>query len=179
VVVDRIGRFVFGVGVKISSDVEIKSFSHIEGAEIKAKSVIGPFARIRPGTLINEGGKIGNFVEIKKSNIGKGTKINHLSYVGDSEVGADSNIGAGTITCNYDGYNKFKTIIGKGVFVGSNTALIAPVAIGDNSVIGAGSVISKNVDAGDLAVGRAKQIEIKEGGINYHNQKNDKKKGNK
>ena len=167
---------VFGCGVKISSDVEIKSFCHLEGSEIKSGAVVGPFARIRPGTFVDADAKIGNFVEIKKSNIAKGAKINHLSYIGDSEVGAGANIGAGTITCNYDGYNKFKTKIGKGAFIGSNTALIAPVIIGDNAVIGAGSVISKDVADNDLAVSRAKQIEIKDGGAKYHKYKSDKKK---
>jgi bifunctional UDP-N-acetylglucosamine pyrophosphorylase/glucosamine-1-phosphate N-acetyltransferase len=167
---------VFGVGVKVDSNVEIKSFCHLEGAIIKSGAIVGPFARIRPGTSVGNNARIGNFVEIKKSNIAKGAKINHLSYVGDSEVGAGANIGAGTITCNYDGYNKFKTKIGKGAFIGSNTALIAPVIIGDNAVIGAGSVISKDVADNDLAVSRAKQIEIKDGGAKYHKYKSDKKK---
>lgn len=168
---------VFGSRVKIHSNVEIRSFCHLEGTEVKSGAIIGPFARIRPGTFVDNDVKIGNFVEIKKSNIAKGAKINHLSYVGDSEVGMQANIGAGTITCNYDGYNKFKTKIGKGAFIGSNTALIAPVTIGDNAVIGAGSVISKDVDDDDLAVARAKQIEIKNGGTKYHKQKSDKKVG--
>ncbi len=168
-------QVVFGVGVRIHSNVEIKSFSHLEGAEIKSGAIVGPFARIRQGTFIDNNVRIGNFVEIKKSTIAKGAKINHLSYVGDSEIGADANIGAGTITCNYDGYNKFKTKIGKGAFIGSNTALIAPVVIGDNAVIGAGSVISKDVGDNDLGVARAKQIEIKDGGAKYHKQKNNKK----
>lgn len=165
---------VFGDKVKIESNVEIKSFCNIEGAEIKSGSVIGPFARIRAGTLIEEDSKIGNFVEIKKSQIKKGAKISHLSYVGDAEIGKNSNLGAGTITCNYDGYNKFKTVIGENVFIGSNTALIAPINIGDNAVIGAGSVITKNVNADDLAISRAKQQNLENGGKNFHHKKTKK-----
>jgi bifunctional UDP-N-acetylglucosamine pyrophosphorylase/glucosamine-1-phosphate N-acetyltransferase len=159
---------VFGKWVSISENVEIKSFCHIEGAEISSGCVVGPFARIRPETKIAKNVRIGNFVEIKKSQVREGVKINHLSYIGDSEIGANSNIGAGTITCNYDGYKKFKTKIGKDVFIGSNTALIAPIEIGDNVVIGAGSVISKNVNKNNLAIARGKQIEIKDGGKKYH-----------
>jgi bifunctional UDP-N-acetylglucosamine pyrophosphorylase/glucosamine-1-phosphate N-acetyltransferase len=165
---------VFGDKVKIQSNVEIKSFCNIEGAEIKSGSVIGPFARIRSGTVIEEDSKIGNFVEIKKSQIKKGAKISHLSYVGDAEIGENSNLGAGTITCNYDGYNKFKTVIGENVFIGSNTALIAPINIGDNAVIGAGSVITKNVNADDLAISRAKQQNLENGGKNFHHKKTKK-----
>ncbi len=165
---------VFGDKVKIESNVEIKSFCNIEGAEIKSGSVIGPFARIRSGTVIEEDSKIGNFVEIKKSQIKKGAKISHLSYVGDAEIGENSNLGAGTITCNYDGYNKFKTVIGENVFIGSNTALIAPINIGDNAVIGAGSVITKNVNADDLAISRAKQQNLENGGKNFHHKKTKK-----
>ena len=165
---------VFGNGVVIESNVEIKSFSHIEGALIKSASVIGPFARIRLGTVIEENSKIGNFVEVKKTHVKKGAKINHLSYVGDSVVGENSNIGAGTITCNYDGYNKFKTVIGDNVFIGSNTALVAPVNIGDNAVIGAGSVITKDVNADELAVTRSKQQNLIDGGKNYHHNKSKK-----
>lgn len=164
----------FGENVDIASKVEIKSFSHIEGAKIGDKSIIGPFARIRPGSELADDVKIGNFVEIKKSTIKKGSKVNHLSYIGDSEIDESSNIGAGTITCNYDGYNKFKTKIGKNVFIGSNSALVAPVEICDGSVIGAGSVITKNVAKDDLAVTRSKQTNIKNGGKSYH-EKNSKK----
>lgn len=163
---------VFGVGVKISSNVEIKSFSHIEEATISSGAIVGPFARIRPGTILEEDVRIGNFVEVKKSTIRKGAKINHLSYVGDSEIGEESNIGAGTITCNYDGYKKQKTTIGKKVFVGSNSSLIAPVNIGDGVVIGAGSVVSKDVENDDLAVTRGDQRIIKNGGKNYHQKRN-------
>lgn len=164
----------FGPKVKIAKNVEIKSFCHIEGAEIAENSVIGPFARIRPQTKIESNAKIGNFVEIKKSHIKSGTKVNHLSYVGDCEIGKNSNIGAGTITCNYDGYNKFNTIIGENVFIGSNSALIAPVKIDDGAVIGAGSVITKDVEKDALALSRAKQTFITEGGKNYHINKSKK-----
>lgn len=148
----------FGEGVVIDDNVEIKSFCHIEKAKIATGCVIGPFARIRPDTQISANAKIGNFVEIKKSKIGKGAKIGHLTYIGDSEVGEDANIGAGTVTCNYDGYNKYKTTIGKGAFIGSNTSLVAPVIIGNKAVIGAGSTITKNVDDGALAVARNRQL---------------------
>lgn len=163
---------VFGCHVEISSGVEIKSFSHIEGAKIAKNSIIGPFARLRPGANLHENVKIGNFVEIKKANIAKNSKINHLSYIGDAKIGENSNIGAGTITCNYDGYNKFITNIGSDVFIGSNSALIAPVNIADNSMIGAGSVISKDVAKGDLAISRSKQISIKDGSTKFRKNKN-------
>ncbi|MES2678104.1 MAG: bifunctional UDP-N-acetylglucosamine diphosphorylase/glucosamine-1-phosphate N-acetyltransferase GlmU [Pseudomonadota bacterium] len=163
---------VFGTGVEIDSNVEIKSFSHIEGTKIKSGAVVGPFARLRPETVIEEDARIGNFVEIKKSIIKKGAKVNHLSYIGDAEIGQEANIGAGTITCNYDGYKKSKTKIGKKVFIGSNSALIAPVNIGDGAVIGAGSVIISDVKKDDLAISRSKQENIKNGGKNYHNKKN-------
>lgn len=165
----------FGPKVHIEKNVEIKSFCHIEGAEIASGAVVGPFARIRPETKIAENVRVGNFVEIKKSQIKRGAKVNHLSYIGDSEIGEDSNIGAGTITCNYDGYNKFKTTIGKNVFVGSNSALVAPIAIGDGAVIGAGSVITKNVETDDLAVSRGKQVVITEGGKKFRQTKSGKK----
>ena len=166
---------VFGAGVEIASNVEIKSFSHIEGAKIASGAVVGPFARIRPETIIEENVRIGNFVEVKKSTVQKGAKINHLSYIGDAQIGEEANIGAGTITCNYDGYKKSKTKIGKKVFIGSNTALIAPVNIGDGAVIGAGSVIVDDVKKDDLALTRNKQENIKNGGKNYHQKRNDKK----
>jgi bifunctional UDP-N-acetylglucosamine pyrophosphorylase/glucosamine-1-phosphate N-acetyltransferase len=162
---------VFGVGVKIESDVEIKSFCHIEGADIASGSKIGPFARIRPDTKIFANSRIGNFVEIKKSTIKKGAKINHLSYIGDSEIGCESNIGAGVITCNYDGYEKHKTKIGKNVFVGSNSSLIAPLKIENNSIIGAGSIITKDVMESELAVSRALQKNIKNGAKKFHNKR--------
>lgn len=152
---------VFGPGVSIADNVEIKTFSHLEGATVAASAVIGPFARLRPGTEIGTNAKVGNFVEIKKADIADGAKVNHLSYIGDASVGAKTNIGAGTITCNYDGYGKHKTTIGANAFIGSNSALVAPVTIGDGAYVGSGSVITKNVDADDLAVARGRQAAIK------------------
>ena len=159
---------VFGNNVIIESFVEIKSFSHIEECRIKNGSKIGPFARIRGGTIIGEKSKIGNFVEIKKSKISEKVKINHLSYVGDTEIGSSTNIGAGTITCNFDGKNKNKTKIGKNSFIGSNSTIIAPIKIGDNVTMGAGSVFNKNVPNDNLSIGRAYQINKK----NKKNKKN-------
>ena len=151
---------VIGKKVKIGSNVEILSFSHIEGAKIENKVTIGPYARIRPGTHLMSGVKIGNFVETKKSKIKSNSKVNHLSYIGDSEIGKNSNIGAGTITCNYDGVKKNKTIISDNVFIGSNTSLVAPVKIKKKSVVGAGSVITKDVKENSLALERSEQEEI-------------------
>jgi bifunctional UDP-N-acetylglucosamine pyrophosphorylase/glucosamine-1-phosphate N-acetyltransferase len=147
--------------VKIGNNVIIKSFSHIEGAKIENNVMIGPYARIRPGTILQSGSKIGNFVETKKSKISLNSKVNHLSYIGDTEIGKNSNIGAGTITCNYDGVKKSKTKISDNVFVGSNSALVAPVKLDKNSIIGAGSVITKNVKKNSLTITRSPQIEIK------------------
>ena len=152
---------VFGSKVKIGNNVTIKSFSHLESCKIENKVDIGPYARIRPGVILKEGSKIGNFVEIKKSIIGKKSKVNHLSYVGDSEIGKSVNIGAGTITCNYDGVKKSKTKIKDNVFIGSNSSLVAPVTINKKSIVGAGSVITKNVKEKSLALTRPKQTEIK------------------
>ena len=152
---------VFGNNVVIDSFVEIKSFSYIEECKIKKGSIIGPFARIRGGTIIGESSKIGNFVEIKKSNISNEVKINHLSYIGDTEIGSSTNIGAGTITCNYDGKKKNKTRIGKDSFVGSNSTIIAPIKIGDNVTMGAGSVFNKSIPNNNLSIGRAYQINKK------------------
>ena len=152
---------VIGEKVKIGSNVVIKSFSHLEACKIKNKVEIGPYARIRPGSVLKEGSKVGNFVEIKKSTVGKKSKINHLSYVGDSDLGNLVNIGAGTITCNYDGVKKNKTKIEDKVFIGSNTSLVAPVTINKKSIIGAGSVITKNVKQNSLALSRSPQLEIK------------------
>ena len=149
---------VFGKNVKISSAVEIKSFSHIEDCEIHENCVIGPFARIRGESILGKESKVGNFVEIKKSNLDKKVKINHLSYIGDSEIGTSTNIGAGTITCNYDGHNKNKTIIGKNSFIGSNSTIIAPIKIGDEVTLGAGSVFNQDVPDDSLSIGRARQI---------------------
>jgi len=148
---------VFGPGVEVADGATIKAFSHIEGAAIGASAVIGPFARIRPGTRLAEGTKVGNFVELKKADIGRGAKVNHLSYVGDSQVGEAANIGAGTITCNYDGFRKYGTVIGAGAFIGSNTALVAPVTVGDGAIVGAGSVITRDVEPDSLALERNEQ----------------------
>ena len=152
---------VIGKNVKIGNNVIIKSFSHLESCKIENKVEIGPYARIRPDTILKEGSKIGNFVEVKKSIVGKKSKINHLSYIGDSEIGKSVNIGAGTITCNYDGVKKSKTKIKDNVFVGSNSSLVAPLTIEQKSVIGAGSVITKNVKKKSLALSRSLQAEIK------------------
>jgi len=148
---------VFGPGVSVADGATIHAFSHIDGAIIGAKASIGPFARIRPGTVLADRTKVGNFVELKKAEVGEGAKVNHLSYVGDAEVGARANIGAGTITCNYDGFGKYKTVIGAGAFVGSNTALVAPVTVGEGAIVGAGSVITRDVEADSLAVERSDQ----------------------
>jgi bifunctional UDP-N-acetylglucosamine pyrophosphorylase / glucosamine-1-phosphate N-acetyltransferase len=148
---------VFGPGVEIADGAVIHAFSHIEGAVIGPKASIGPFARIRPGTRLGEKSKVGNFVEIKKAELGDGAKVNHLSYVGDAFVGPKANIGAGTITCNYDGFGKYPTKIGAGAFIGSNTALVAPVTVGDGAIIGAGSVITKDVEPDSLAIERNEQ----------------------
>ena len=152
---------VFGPKVKIGSNVVIKSFSHLEECNIMNKVEIGPYARIRPKTILKEGSKIGNFVEVKKSVVGKNSKVNHLSYVGDSDIGKSVNIGAGTITCNYDGVNKNKTKIRDNVFIGSNSSLVAPVTIENDSTVGAGSVITKKVNKKSLALTRTNQLEIK------------------
>ena len=152
---------VFGSKVKIGNNVIIKSFSHLENCKIENKVNIGPYTRIRPGVVLKEGSKVGNFVEIKKSTIGKNSKVSHLSYIGDSYIGKLVNIGAGTITCNYDGIKKSKTIIKDNVFVGSNTSLVAPVKLEQDSIVGAGSVITKNVRKKSLALTRTMQTEAK------------------
>jgi bifunctional UDP-N-acetylglucosamine pyrophosphorylase/glucosamine-1-phosphate N-acetyltransferase len=147
----------FGPGVTIGNHVHIKGFSHIEGSNIKDHATVGPFARLRPGTTLADGAKVGNFVEIKNSLIDTGAKVSHLSYIGDAHVGQDANIGAGTITCNYDGFLKHKTIIGPGAFVGSNTALVAPVSIGKGAIVGAGSTITRDVEDDAIVTTRAEQ----------------------
>ena len=152
---------VFSKKVKIGNNVTVKSFSHLEGVTVEDNVDIGPYARIRPNVRIQRGSKIGNFVEIKKSNIGKNSKVNHLSYIGDATIGKNVNIGAGTITCNYDGVKKSKTNIKDGVFIGSNSSLVAPVTINKNSIVGASSVITKNVLSKSLALTRSNQITIK------------------
>ena len=148
---------VIGTGVTIDDGAVIHAFSHLEGAHVAARASIGPYARLRPGADIAEKAKVGNFVEIKASTIEAGAKVNHLSYIGDARVGAGANIGAGTITCNYDGFAKYKTDIGAGAFIGSNSALVAPVTIGDGAYVGSGSVITKDVEPDALAVARGRQ----------------------
>ena len=152
---------VIGSKVKIGNNVIIKSFSHLENCKIENKVEIGPYARIRPGTTLKEGSKIGNFVEIKKSTLGKKSKVNHLTYIGDTSIGKSVNVGAGTITCNYDGIKKYKTRIKDNVFVGSNSSLVAPITLAENSIVGAGSVITRNVSKKSLALTRSQQLEMK------------------
>jgi bifunctional UDP-N-acetylglucosamine pyrophosphorylase / glucosamine-1-phosphate N-acetyltransferase len=158
---------VFGPKVKIGDNSHIKSFSHVEGTKIEKNVIVGPYARLRTGTVLKNNTKIGNFVETKKSNINQNSKVNHLSYIGDASIGKNSNIGAGTITCNYDGVKKSKTKIADNVFIGSNSSLIAPIKIEKASVVGAGSVITKNVKKNSLALTRSSQLEIR----NYNNKK--------
>lgn len=167
---------VFGPGVTVADNVTIKPFCHIEGTVIKSGAIVGPFARLRPGAEIGEGAHIGNFVEIKKSVIETGAKINHLTYIGDARVGAKANIGAGTITCNYDGFNKFFTDIGAGAFIGSNSSLVAPLKIADGAYIGSGSVVTRDVPEDALAVARGRQIE-RAGWAAAFRAKNDKTTG--
>ena len=152
---------VFVGNVVLKNNITIKSFSHLEDVKVENNVSIGPYARVRPGTTLGEGSKVGNFVEVKKSKIGKNSKINHLSYVGDANLGRNVNIGAGTITCNYDGIKKSKTLIKDKVFIGSNTSLVAPLTIEEQSIVGAGSVITKKVNKKSLALTRTSQIEIK------------------
>ena len=152
---------VFGSKVKVGDNSYIKSFTHIEGAKIEKNVIVGPYARLRPGTILKKNTKIGNFVETKKTSININSKVNHLSYIGDTSIGKNSNIGAGTITCNYDGVKKSKTKISDNVFIGSNSSLVAPVKIDKDSVVGAGSVITKNVKKKSLAITRSSQVEIK------------------
>ena len=161
---------VIGYKVEIGNNVTINSFSHLENCKIENKVNVGPYARIRPGTTLKEGSKVGNFVEIKKSIIGKKSKVNHLSYIGDSDIGKNVNIGAGTITCNYDGVTKSKTKVKDNVFIGSNSSLVAPITIDANSIVGVGSTITKNVKKKSLALARALQVEIN----NYKRKKNKK-----
>jgi len=162
---------VFGPGVIVKSGAIIRAFSHLEGARIDEDVVIGPYARIRPGTRVKGGAKVGNFVEIKKSTIREGAKVSHLSYIGDADVGANANIGAGTITCNYDGFDKYNTQIGDGAFIGSNSSLVAPVKIGDGAFVGSGSVITKDVSADGLAVARGRQKELTNWANEFRNKK--------
>ena len=158
-------------GVSIASNCHIKSFCHLEKCSIGEGNIIGPFARIRPDTITSQNVKIGNFVEVKKSSLGEGAKVNHLSYVGDTHIGDNANIGAGTITCNYDGYRKYETKIGNGAFIGSNTALVAPVTIGDNAIIGAGSTITQDVPNTGLSLSRSEQTIIPSGAEKIQNKR--------
>ncbi len=167
----------FGPGVSIADNVKIRANSHIEGAVIGEGCEVGPFARLRPGTVLEEKAKIGNFVETKKAHLGKGAKANHLTYLGDAEIGAKANIGAGTITCNYDGYFKYQTVIGEGAFIGSNSALIAPVKIGRDAIVAAGSAVSRDVADGELRMVRAEQL-VKPGWADrFHDAMRKKKEG--
>jgi len=149
---------VFGPGVRIEEGAVIRAFSHIEGAHIGRNASVGPFARLRPEANLAEGAKVGNFVEIKKAEIGKGAKVSHLTYIGDASIGAAANIGAGVITVNYDGYNKARTVVGDGAFIGSNASLVAPVTVGAGALVASGSVITGDVEADALALGRAHQV---------------------
>jgi bifunctional UDP-N-acetylglucosamine pyrophosphorylase/glucosamine-1-phosphate N-acetyltransferase len=148
---------VFAPGVRVEDEVEIRAFSHLEGCVVHRGAIVGPFARLRPGTVVGRGAHVGNFVELKAAVLGEGAKANHLSYLGDAEIGAGANIGAGTITCNYDGVNKHRTVIGEGAFIGSDTALVAPVRVGARALVGAGSVITEDVPDDALAVARGRQ----------------------
>jgi bifunctional UDP-N-acetylglucosamine pyrophosphorylase/glucosamine-1-phosphate N-acetyltransferase len=168
----------FGLGVTIADNVTIHAHSYIEGATIENGAHIGPFARLRAGTKIGKNAKVGNFVEIKNTHLGNGAKANHLSYLGDAEIGEKANIGAGTITCNYDGFSKYKTVIGKGAFIGSNSALVAPVMIGDGAIVGAGSTITKDVPENCLSIERARQLNI-ENGAEVFRRKKLQEKGSK
>jgi bifunctional UDP-N-acetylglucosamine pyrophosphorylase/glucosamine-1-phosphate N-acetyltransferase len=150
---------VFGPGVRIADNVRIRSFSHLEGAEIASGAIVGPFARLRPGAVLEAEVHVGNFVEVKATRLGAGVKASHLSYLGDSDIGAGTNIGAGTITCNYDGFSKFRTIIGERAFIGSNTALVAPVSVGDGAYVATGSVVTSDVPADALTIARARQVD--------------------
>jgi bifunctional UDP-N-acetylglucosamine pyrophosphorylase/glucosamine-1-phosphate N-acetyltransferase len=158
---------VFGPGVTVANGAEIRAYCHLEGATVGPEAVVGPFARLRPGATLKRGSRVGNFVEVKNAVMGEGAKANHLSYVGDAEVGAKANIGAGTITCNYDGFLKYKTVIGPGAFIGSNSALVAPVTIGEGGIVGAGSTVTKDVAPDAIAVVRAEQKEIPGGAARF------------
>ena len=152
---------VFGLKVKVGDNVTIKSFSYLEDCKVENKVHIGPYTRIRPGSVLKESSKVGNFVEVKKSMIGKNSKINHLTYIGDANIGKSVNVGAGTITCNYDGVKKHKTRIKDNVFIGSNSSLVAPITLAENSIVGAGSIITRNVSKKSLALTRSQQLEVK------------------
>jgi bifunctional UDP-N-acetylglucosamine pyrophosphorylase/glucosamine-1-phosphate N-acetyltransferase len=148
---------VFGPGVRVADGATIRAFSHLEGATVGPGAEVGPYARLRPGAVLGAKAKVGNFVEVKKATLGEGAKANHLTYLGDAEIGAGANIGAGTITCNYDGFFKYRTVIGEGAFIGSNSALVAPVTIGAGAIVGAGATVTQNVEPGALALVRPPQ----------------------
>lgn len=167
---------VFGPGVEVGEGALVRAFSHVEGARIAVGAQVGPYARLRPGASIGAGARVGNFVEVKNADIGEGAKINHLSYVGDASVGRGANVGAGTITCNYDGFDKHRTLIGAGAFIGSNSALVAPVTVGEGAYVGSGSVVTQDVPAGALAVGRGRQVNV-EGWAGSHAAKREAKGG--
>ncbi|MEO6247595.1 MAG: bifunctional UDP-N-acetylglucosamine diphosphorylase/glucosamine-1-phosphate N-acetyltransferase GlmU [Sphingomicrobium sp.] len=150
----------FGPGVTVADGATIRAYSHLEGAQVGSRCEVGPFARLRPGTVLEEKAKVGNFVEVKNARLGEGAKANHLTYLGDADIGAGANIGAGTITCNYDGFFKYRTVVGAGAFIGSNSALVAPVTIGAGAIVGAGSVVTQDVEADALGVTRAKQKSV-------------------
>ena len=169
----------FGPGVTVADGAEIKAFCHLEGAEIGSGATVGPFARLRPGAKIGAGARIGNYVEVKNAVLGEGAKANHLSYIGDAEVGAGANIGAGTITCNYDGFLKHRTIIGEGAFIGSNTAIVAPVTIGKGALVGAGSTITADVPDDAIAVARGEQTVREGAAVQYRARKTEEKKAKK
>ncbi|MBL4878420.1 MAG: bifunctional UDP-N-acetylglucosamine diphosphorylase/glucosamine-1-phosphate N-acetyltransferase GlmU, partial [Hyphomonas sp.] len=172
---------VFGLGVSVQTGAVIRAFSHLEGARVGPGCSVGPYARLRPGTVLEKNAFVGNFVEVKNTQMGEGAKASHLSYLGDGQIGADVNIGAGTIFCNYDGFLKYQVRIEDGAFIGSNSALVAPVRIGRGSVVGSGSVITDDVTADALALGRARQTEIKDWAIEFRSrkasEKADKQKG--
>lgn len=168
---------VFGPGVRIADGATIRAFSHLEGATVGAGAEVGPYARLRPGAVLGEQSKVGNFVEVKKAVLGKGAKANHLSYIGDAEVGAGANIGAGTITCNYDGFFKYRTVIGEGAFIGSNAALVAPVTVGAGAIVAAGSVLTTDVEADSLALVRPDQLTKPGWARRFRDAMNAKKKG--
>ncbi len=169
---------VFGPGVTVADGVKIRAFCHIEGASLATGVEVGPYARLRPGAVLEEKAKVGNFVEVKKAVMGKGAKANHLSYIGDAEVGAGANIGAGTITCNYDGYFKYKTVIGERAFIGSNSALVAPVKIGADAIVAAGSAVTRDVMDGELRIVRGEQL-VKPGWADRFHDAMKKKKAEK
>lgn len=169
---------VFGPGVSVADGVKIRGFCHIEGASLATGVEVGPYARLRPGAVLEEKAKVGNFVEVKKATMGKGAKANHLSYIGDAEVGAGANIGAGTITCNYDGYFKYKTVIGERAFIGSNSALVAPVKIGADAIVAAGSAVTRDVMDGELRLVRGEQL-VKPGWADRFHDAMKKKKAEK